>query len=179
MTQAASDWRRANPARVKVHNGKYYYDLRVKLYNHYGGRCACCGETDWHFLTIEHINGLPDRHRSSSGKRASPGVIMGRIIQDGYPDYIELLCWNCNQARKQWGSCPHRSGPVRYRDGELIPITREEPLPTRERSTHCARGHEYDYVQPGTGWQQCRICHRDAARKRRAKVLSGPVTDKC
>lgn len=39
-----------------------------------------------------------------------------------------------------------------------------------QKKTHCPQGHEYSdgntYLNPSTGFRQCRICHRDTMRIR-------------
>src|SRR5882724_7010321 len=34
---------------------KYRWARKIRLINHYGGQCACCGETILYFLHIDHI----------------------------------------------------------------------------------------------------------------------------
>lgn len=70
----------------------------------YGGACVCCGETTPEFLAIDHVNG--------GGRKAILGGLNGyaylaKIIRDNYPMEYQLLCHNCNMAKK-WGICPHR-----------------------------------------------------------------------
>jgi len=35
---------------------KAYQKRKNKVYEHYGNKCGCCGETHREFLTIDHIN---------------------------------------------------------------------------------------------------------------------------
>lgn len=71
----------------------------------YGGKCSCCGETRFEFLTAEHIGGRPSNQpiKSFTGQR------MYRLLKRlGWPkdDYC-CLCWNCNQSKGSYGYCPH------------------------------------------------------------------------
>ena len=68
----------------------------------YGGKCACCGEDDIKFLTIDHINNdghLTKKKRSS----ALTALVKGPLRED-----IRVLCWNCNCGRYiNSNICPH------------------------------------------------------------------------
>lgn len=70
-----------------------------------GGRCACCGETEYVFLDLDHVDddGASDR----KGKR---GATWRLALQD--PDRFQVLCRNCNWAKFR-GGCPH-GGLERY-----------------------------------------------------------------
>ena len=68
----------------------------------YGGKCTCCGETIFEFLTIDHIDG-----REPSDQRRGKHLYL-YLKKLGWPqDRFRLLCFNCNAARGQWGYCPH------------------------------------------------------------------------
>jgi hypothetical protein len=56
------DWRLRHPNYHK----EYYDKLSMEVLIHYNGnppRCACCGETEERFLTIDHINNDGAEHR--------------------------------------------------------------------------------------------------------------------
>lgn len=89
--------------------------LRRDIFNAYGNKCVCCGETERKFLTIDHVNndGNKERARSKSEllRRRGGGVhIYSRIRKEGYPATYRVLCWNCNCGRAQNGGiCPHEA----------------------------------------------------------------------
>ena len=70
----------------------------------YGGKCACCGEREYDFLTIDHVNndGSVDR---AMGLRGSG--LYKKIMDRGFPPDYRVLCWNCNCSRAYKGKCPH------------------------------------------------------------------------
>lgn len=75
----------------------------------YGGRCACCGETNPGFLTIDHIKGGGTRERKTEGGR---GSLPARVKQEGFPrDRYQLLCFNCNMGKATGACCPHQRLP--------------------------------------------------------------------
>lgn len=100
-------WAEANPEHRAAYTRRYNQRLRLEVLTHYGLQCACCGESNLGFLTIEHKEGVPDSHRSASGKRRSGAALWLQIKREGFPDHLETLCWNCNMGRALYGRCPH------------------------------------------------------------------------
>lgn len=86
---------------------RYYRKLQSEVFAHYGNCCACCGENEQKFLTLDHKNNDGAAHRRSIGI----GHIFYRwIIGNGFPDTIQLLCNNCNSGKhRNGGVCPHIS----------------------------------------------------------------------
>jgi hypothetical protein len=80
---------------------------KMEVIEAYGGKCACCGEQEPLFLTIDHIhdNGANERREN---KRV--GDKMHRWLRrQGFPkDDFQLLCFNCNFAKHVLGQCPHQ-----------------------------------------------------------------------
>ncbi len=76
----------------------------------YGGCCACCGESNPIFLTLDHINNDGATKRKTL-KAGSPTY--RRLKKDGYPKTdFQLLCWNCNCGKQRnGGHCPHKDEP--------------------------------------------------------------------
>lgn len=77
---------------------------RREMLEAYGGCCACCGETAWQFLALDHIDGggTQDRRGRASDK------LVAELRRAGWPrDHHQLLCHNCNLAKGFYGSCPH------------------------------------------------------------------------
>ncbi len=77
--------------------------LRYLVLEHYGARCQCCGETQYEFLAIDHINGGGLAHR-----RSIPGQSVYRWLRkNNFPEGFQVLCHNCNMAKAFYGKCPH------------------------------------------------------------------------
>jgi hypothetical protein len=81
----------------------YRWNLRLECIKEYGGKCACCGETNPKFLTIDHIHN--DGHKEGRVRGNYP-LKLKRL---GYPkDRHQILCFNCNCGRAyNRGLCPH------------------------------------------------------------------------
>lgn len=75
------------------------------VFAHYGSRCACCGEKDKRFLSLDHVDGGGNAHRRSIRTK---GSIYEWAVKNGFPPILQILCFNCNMG-KQWngGVCPH------------------------------------------------------------------------
>jgi len=89
--------------------------LKREVFQAYGNKCVCCGEKELHFLTIDHINGLPDRHRQLDGRRVSGTRLLYLLRQEGYPKDCRILCWNCNCSYAYYGFCPHQPHDISER----------------------------------------------------------------
>ena len=86
--------------------------IKESVFVAYGGyKCACCGETEKSFLTIDHINNDGANHRRSiTGKRHSAGYhTYIWIVKNGFPKGFQVLCMNCNHGKRMNnGICPHQ-----------------------------------------------------------------------
>lgn len=92
--------------RTREHGLAYRQRMRAAVFSAYGGaKCACCGETNIEFLTLDHINGGGTAHR----KEVGAGDKMYRWLRDkGYPPGYRVLCFNCNYAIFRYKICPHQ-----------------------------------------------------------------------
>lgn len=81
--------------------------LKKQVIGHYGGVCACCGETTIEFLCIDHVNGGGARHREKLGMNG--GVQFYRWLRrNHFPTGYRVLCSNCNLSLGAYGYCPHK-----------------------------------------------------------------------
>jgi len=107
-TQAARDYERKWRQKNKVHCNKLYRErilrLRMRVINGYGGKCACCGETEIKFLSIDHkFNGKGNPAKRHPNSRA----MYWYILREKFPDNMQILCHNCNFSKGAYGKCPH------------------------------------------------------------------------
>lgn len=69
--------------------------------------CACCGERELTFLSLDHVNGGGHKQRQETGG----GGFYAWLRRNGYPDGFQVLCHNCNLGRQiNGGICPHKQG---------------------------------------------------------------------
>lgn len=108
----AKEWARNNREAVNARARDYGQRMRAKLLEEYGGKCACCGETEPKFIALDHVNGGGTRQRyiGKNGRWTSSMKPIAIIVKrEGYPKdgRYQLLCHNCNSAKGFYGVCPH------------------------------------------------------------------------
>lgn len=111
-------WRASHPDEARAEGKKWAKHTRdkqrIKVYEAYGNVCKCCGESNYMFLTIDHVNN--DGHIER--KQYSQGGLYSRIIQENFPERYQLLCWNCNTGkRRNNGVCPHQEASTVIPEG--------------------------------------------------------------
>jgi len=82
-----------------------YAQLRLEVLTHYGLKCNCmceCTISNIKHLTIDHINNDGASHRKTVGSGES---FYKWIIKNDFPDFLQVLCWNCNCAKQYFGGC--------------------------------------------------------------------------
>lgn len=70
----------------------------------YGSKCACCGEKNPKFLTIDHIAGGGRKHRRKLGGQS---YFYTFLIKNNFPKGYQIMCMNCNFAKGVYRKCPH------------------------------------------------------------------------
>lgn len=143
------DWRVANLEHsLSRMNGKKLL-ARLEALIHYSGpnpSCACCGEPDYRFLTIDHIDGGGSVDRPKAKKY---GGLALWLRANGYPSGFQVLCWNCNCGKGVYGVCPHELPPISF------PILQLKPPPKRDDLCgHCGEPGEFYPSRPKT----CKVC---------------------
>ena len=84
---------------------------KEQVMNHYGNKCACCGESRIEFLTIDHIHGGGNKHRKEI-HQAGGSHFYRWLINNGFPEGFRVLCFNCNCSLGFHGYCPHQNGSI-------------------------------------------------------------------
>jgi len=80
--------------------------LRDEVFDAYGGKCACCGETRKEYLSIDHIDGNGSEQRKETGARTSQ-EFYNWLKQNNYPEGFQVLCFNCNCGKRNYSVSPH------------------------------------------------------------------------
>jgi hypothetical protein len=90
---------------------RFQEKLKREVFAAYGGyRCACCGEAERKFLSIDHVNGGGQKHRRQIGD----SEMYSWLRKNGFPPGFQVLCHNCNMGKALGGGvCPHRGGTTR------------------------------------------------------------------
>lgn len=81
-----------------------HLNRKKQVFEAYGGfKCACCGETEEVFLSIDHINGGGGKHRREIGNG-----LYGWLKKNNFPPGFQVLCMNCQRGKYICGICPHQ-----------------------------------------------------------------------
>jgi hypothetical protein len=81
--------------------------LKLAMFEALGDCCACCGERNPYFLTLDHIKNDGAQHRDKYNEQQ----IYRLARREGWPrDKYQVLCINCNFAKGHFGTCPHQLG---------------------------------------------------------------------
>ena len=113
---------------------------RIAVFEAYGGaRCACCGETEESFLSLDHIdqNGAAERVAFFKNKYIAGHHMYRELRLRGYPPGYQVLCMNCQVGRRDNnGVCPHVTKPLsalerlaelqKLRTGSLRSLTKDK-----------------------------------------------------
>jgi hypothetical protein len=107
---ASRRYRARNAQAVRERLRLKHRERRMRLLTMYGGSCACCGESRFEFLAIDHEGGGGSSERS----RTKPHIYYKRLLsaQKPLPGY-RVLCHNCNSAIGLYGRCPHSEATAR------------------------------------------------------------------
>lgn len=105
VRRESAKYRRKYREEIIVKNQQYREKVRLEVLNHYGTSCKCCGESDIRFLTIDHIDNNGNEHRRVDNNAKN---IYTWLKKHGFPDRFQVLCFNCNLAKKIYGACPHK-----------------------------------------------------------------------
>lgn len=111
-TERQRKWRTENKQKVNEQMRRYRKKKRLETLQYYSKSeipfCACCGEKEVGFLTIDHINNDGAEHRRQI-KNGAKGHIDLKVWlnMNGFPKGFQVLCYNCNCAKAFVGVCPH------------------------------------------------------------------------
>lgn len=100
-----AQWQKEHPEQSRAIKRRSNARRRQEALDAYGHMCACCGETQDQFLSIDHINGGGLKHRTEIGSTS----IFCWLKKNGYPEGFQTLCHNCNMAKGFYGVCPHNT----------------------------------------------------------------------
>jgi len=93
----------------KIYQKGYNKKLKMKALIAYSKEppiCACCGETEVSFLTLDHIN-----NNGRNNPKLGRDKIYQRLKKENYPkeENLQVLCFNCNCGKQiNEGVCPHQ-----------------------------------------------------------------------
>lgn len=83
--------------------------IKDEVFKAYGGYvCACCGETEETFLTLDHINNDGHIHRRDMASKKGGSGFFAWLRKHKFPAGFQVLCRNCNWSKHiNHGVCSH------------------------------------------------------------------------
>ena len=97
--------RAAEKAKTKLNQDR----CREEIFAAYGGwKCACCGETERLFLSIDHIENNGAAERRAGLYKGAGSAFYAWLRKEKFPPGYQVLCMNCQVGKhKNGGVCPH------------------------------------------------------------------------
>lgn len=98
-------YRENNVAKFKEYHKKRQQEMKKKIVSFYSNGecvCACCGEKNIEFLSVDHIKGDGNLHRKEIGQG-----LYTWLIKNNMPEGFRILCMNCNHSYGHYNMCPH------------------------------------------------------------------------
>ncbi len=100
-------WRSKNIEKARRIVNESIAKIKLEVMTHYGLQCACCGEDEYTFLTLDHINNDGAEHRKSLSDHFARRIYLW-ARKNNYPSSLQTLCMNCNWGKRMnSGVCPH------------------------------------------------------------------------
>lgn len=108
-------WYKKETERKRILHRKYHNEKgresalkrKLKIINHYGPNCKCCGISEHEFLAVDHINGGGNEHRRKMGIKGGRHFY-DWLFKNDFPHGFQILCHNCNFAKDHFQEgCPH------------------------------------------------------------------------
>jgi hypothetical protein len=84
--------------------------MKHEVFSHYCNgepKCACCGQSTWKFLILDHQFGI-----SWSGYKNLPRggpSLLRKLKSLNFPKGFRILCQNCNHSYHFYLGCPHNN----------------------------------------------------------------------
>jgi hypothetical protein len=111
-----------------LHTRREYEAKKIRkviplVLGHYSGGsfvCACCGQSERDFLTIDHVDGQGNRMARELGVPRGGSELYRWLVRNQFPSGFAVLCANFNSSKGKHGLCVHkRAGLGVVRSKEL------------------------------------------------------------
>jgi len=102
------DYQKRNREKINKTQKKWRDKIREQFLNAYGNKCKCCGESNPHFLTLDHINNDGYVERKLFGITNPTRMFLKMRKQNWPKNNYQILCMNCNFGKERLGQCPHK-----------------------------------------------------------------------
>jgi len=126
--------------RGKIDYAKTKYQVFM-YYSNNDPKCACCGELEYDFLTIDHLESIVPKQKKLVG------VFLYRsLIKSGFPPGYQVLCYGCNLMKSKHKVCPHQ---------EKNEIIKSKAYYRNKRYQDKLKAEVFDYYSDGKNACEC------------------------
>lgn len=112
-SEAQRRYRSKHYEKYKRTTKNYCVKIKTEVFSAYGGlMCNCCGETEFQFLSLDHVFNDGYIKRQELKTRCAGASVYLDLRRNNYPDKhrYQVLCMNCNYGKKlNGGVCPHKT----------------------------------------------------------------------
>lgn len=110
MKEYSANFKKRHPEvyeEMREWSKKNHSELKYLVFSHYSKnkiQCECCGENEFEFMTVDHIDGI---HKTKHPKLRS--VFLYRWLEkNNFPEGYQILCYGCNLLKSNNSICPHQ-----------------------------------------------------------------------
>lgn len=110
ISKKNKEWAKNNPDKSRKLQRDASRRRRLSIITHYSNGkmyCECCKESNYEFLTVDHINGGGRKHRKELGNNGQG--LYNWLKKNKYPPGFRILCYNCNSCYGHYNYCPHNN----------------------------------------------------------------------
>ena len=81
----------------------------IEFYSKGENKCICCGEKEFTFLTIDHVDNNGTKHRKLVSEGYGGDRFYKWLVKSDFPLGFQVMCFNCNHGKfLNNGICPHK-----------------------------------------------------------------------
>lgn len=99
---SARKYKAGNREKIASQNKEMRRLRKLRVFEKYGGKCACCGEGRFEFLCIDHVDDDGGVERMTLQVAGIYRKLETLPVMEGY----QVLCHNCNLAKAFYGYSP-------------------------------------------------------------------------
>ncbi|NIU00413.1 MAG: hypothetical protein GWN01_05575 [Nitrosopumilaceae archaeon] len=94
------NWSENNKNRKNIRVRETKYTKRELAIKTLGGKCICCGVTEWWNLTFDHID-----YKTKIKTEGNMNRLYNKIINGQEHKKYQILCFGCNSSKHKYTEC--------------------------------------------------------------------------
>lgn len=99
ILKQSREWVKNNRVRSITKVRLWSYRKKIELLKIMGGKCICCGNTEWWNLTLDHL--IPIRRKNHERTGITTLLLKNpQMMKD-----FQILCYGCNNSKNSYEKC--------------------------------------------------------------------------